>query len=357
MEPLIIGNKSARLPIIQGGMGVGVSLSGLAGAVAASGGVGVISAAQIGFDEPDFYTNCPASNIRALKKHISAARETSFGKGGLVGVNIMAATSEYRAHVQASCEAGADLIISGAGLPADLPGLVQGYERETKIAPIVSTARAARVILKLWEKKFGRTADLVVIEGPAAGGHLGFSEEQLNALTPDAYDKEIREIISVVNSYGEKFDCQIPVAVAGGIFDKKDIAHALFLGAKGVQMATRFVVTEECDASLPFKEAYLKARACDIEIIKSPVGMPGRAIHNAFLEEIASGPSPVTRCLNCLSGCNPAKAPYCITQALIRAVKGDVDHGLVFCGLNAARLHQMTTVSDLMEELTQEDNR
>lgn len=356
MEPLIIGNKSARIPIIQGGMGVGVSLSGLAGAVAASGGVGVISAAQIGFDEPDFYTNCPAANIRALKKHISAAKEKSRGKGGLIGVNIMVATSEYRAHVHTACEAGADLIICGAGLPADLPGLVRGYERETKIAPIVSSAKAARVILKLWEKKFGRTADLVVIEGPAAGGHLGFSREELSSLTPDDYDKEIQEIIEVVNAYGEKFHCQIPVAVAGGIFDKEDIAHALSLGAKGVQMATRFVVTEECDASRSFKEAYLKASSSDIEIIKSPVGMPGRAIHNAFLEEIASGPSPVTRCLNCLSACNPARAPYCITQALIRAVKGDVEHGLVFCGANAARLHQMTTVSALMAELTGEEN-
>lgn len=352
MEPLVIGNKSARLPIIQGGMGVGVSLSRLAGAVAASGGIGIISAAQIGFDEPDFYTNCSASNIRALKKHISLAKETSHGKGGLVGVNIMTATSEYKAHVHAACQAGADLIISGAGLPADLPGLVKGYEQETKIAPIVSTAKAARVILKLWEKKFHRTADLIIIEGPMAGGHLGFSQTELNTLTPDVYDKEIGEIIAVVKSYEEKFNCQIPVIVAGGIFDKKDVDHALSLGAKGVQIATRFVVTEECDAAPSFKETYLKASFSDIEIIKSPVGMPGRAIHNAFLEEISSGTCAVTHCLRCLSACNPAQTPYCITQALIRAVKGDVEHGLVFCGANVSRLHQMTTVSALMAELT-----
>ncbi len=352
MEPLVIGNKSSRLPVIQGGMGVGVSLSGLAGAVAAAGGVGVISAAQIGFDEPDFYTDCPGSNIRALKRHIALAKEKARGKGGLVGVNIMVATSEYRAHVHAACEAGADLIISGAGLPADLPGLIKGYEQETKIAPIVSTAKAARVILKLWEKKFQRTADLVVIEGPMAGGHLGFSPKELDTLTPQAYDKEIKDIIAVVNSYGDKFNCQIPVVIAGGIFDKKDVEHALSSGAKGVQIATRFVVTKECDAAPAFKEAYLKAAASNIEIIKSPVGMPGRAIHNGFLEKIRSGPCAVTRCLRCLSACNPAQTPYCITQALIRAVKGDVENGLIFCGANASRLVRMTTVEELMRELT-----
>lgn len=350
MKPLIIGNKTARFPIIQGGMGVGVSLSGLAGAVASEGGVGVISAAQIGFQEPDFLTDCHASNLRALKKHIAQAKKQA--KDGLIGVNIMVATREYAAQVQAACEAGADIIISGAGLPADLPGLVRGYEAQTKIAPIVSSAKSARVILKLWDRRYQRTADMVVIEGPKAGGHLGFTREQLENISALDYDGEIREMISIVREYAEKYGCIVPVIVAGGIFDKKDIRHALSLGADGVQMGTRFVVTEECDAAPAFKQAYLDAAESSVEIIKSPVGMPGRAIHNAFLEQAAKEQVPVKRCLSCLAACNPAKAPYCITQALIAAVKGDVENGLIFCGTNAARLTKMTTVAELLAELT-----
>ena len=349
MKPLVIDNKQAKYPIVQGGMGVGVSLSRLAGAVAKAGGVGVISAAQIGFTEPDFYTNCAESNLRALQKHIALAKEQCVD--GLVGVNIMVATKEYAAQVKAACEAGADLIISGAGLPTDLPGLVAGYEVETKIAPIVSTAKSASVILRLWDRRFHRTADMVVIEGPKAGGHLGFSHEQLAAFTKETYDAEIKEILAVVKEYEEKYQCHIPVVVAGGIFDQSDIRHVLELGADGVQMATRFVVTEECDAAEAYKEAYLKAKPSDVEIVKSPVGMPGRAIHNAFLEKVAKGETPVKKCLACLAICNPATIPYCITQALIAAVKGDLDNGLIFCGAEVGRLTEMTTVPKLMAEL------
>lgn len=349
MKPLVIGNKTARIPIVQGGMGVGVSLSGLAGAVAAEGGIGVISAAQIGFMEPDFLTNCHESNLRALKKHIRKARKQA--GDGLIGVNIMVATKEYEAQVRAACEAGADIIISGAGLPADLPGFVSSYGEQTKIAPIVSSAKSARVILKLWDRRYQRTADMVVIEGPEAGGHLGFTREQLERADSLDYDREIQEILLIVKEYGEKYGCTIPVVAAGGIFDKEDIEHMLSLGADGVQMATRFVVTEECDASPAFKQAYLDAEASHIEIIKSPVGMPGRAVHNAFLDKVAQGKVPVKRCLSCLAACNPAKAPYCITQALIAAVKGDMENGLIFCGSSAARLKKMTTVAELMAEL------
>jgi NAD(P)H-dependent flavin oxidoreductase YrpB (nitropropane dioxygenase family) len=350
MNPLVIGNKTVKIPIIQGGMGVGVSLSRLAGAVARAGGVGVISAAQIGFEEPDFLTNCHDSNLRALKKHLLRARELA--NGGMIGVNIMVATKDYEDQVKAACEAGADLIISGAGLPSTLPQLVQGYEAQTKIAPIVSSAKAARVILKLWEKRYGRTADLVIIEGPKAGGHLGFSPEEATSLTAADYDREILEILSVVKEYRTKYNTPIPLVIGGGIFTKEDILHALSLGADGVQMATRFVVTEECDASEAFKQAYLDADDASIRIIKSPVGMPGRAIYNQFLEKVSQGKTPVKRCLSCLSACSPVKAPYCITQALINAVRGDIQNGLVFCGSNAARLTKMTTVPELMAELT-----
>ncbi|MBQ8638491.1 MAG: nitronate monooxygenase [Lachnospiraceae bacterium] len=349
MKPLVLGNRSARYPIIQGGMGVGVSLSRLAGAVAKAGGVGIISAAQIGFEEDDFLTNCKEANLRALTKHVKLAKAQA--DGGLVGVNIMVATSQYREQVIAACEAGADVIISGAGLPTELPSLVKGYEETTKIAPIVSTARSAQVILKLWDKHDHRTADFVVIEGPKAGGHLGFTREQLDAFTQETYDEEIRKIIDVVGTFREKYSQPIPVIVAGGIFDQADIRRVLSLGADGVQIATRFVVTEECDASEAYKQAYLAADETDIEIIKSPVGMPGRAVHNHFLDQVEKGQVPFHRCLACLKACKPAQTPYCITKALIDAVKGDVENGLVFCGSNAARLKEMTTVPKLMKEL------
>jgi NAD(P)H-dependent flavin oxidoreductase YrpB (nitropropane dioxygenase family) len=350
MKPLIIGNKTAKLPIVQGGMGVGVSLSGLAGAVARAGGVGVISAAQIGFDEPDFLTNCRESNLRALKKHLALAREQAVD--GLIGVNIMAATRDYEVQVRTACQCGADLIISGAGLPSALPALVAGYEEQTKIAPIVSSAKAARVLLKLWDRHYRRTADMLIIEGPQAGGHLGFSRDELATLTPQDYEKEIISILSVAEEYSRKYGIHIPVVVGGGIFTREDMLHVLSLGADGVQMATRFVVTEECDASPAFKQAYLDADESSIQIIKSPVGMPGRAIQNAFLNKVSQGKLPVKKCLGCLSACSPAKAPYCITQALIDAVRGDTENGLVFCGASAARLTEMTTVAKLMAELT-----
>ena len=350
MNPLIIGNKSARVPIIQGGMGVGVSLSGLAGAVAKAGGVGVISAAQIGFDEPDFQSDCPTANLRALRRHIAMAKAQA--DGGLVGVNIMVATKEYANHVRAACEAGADLIISGAGLPTDLPKLVAGYEESTKIAPIVSTAKAARILLGLWDKHHHRTADCIVIEGPKAGGHLGFTGEQLENFTQEEYDREIQAILKITEEFGKKYGHPIPVIVAGGIFDREDIRHALNLGVDGVQIATRFVVTEECDAAAAFKQAYIDADSSSVEIIKSPVGMPGRAIHNPFLEKLLQGRIPVTRCLGCLSKCNPAQTPYCITQALINAVRGDIKNGLIFCGANVGRLREITTVPKLIAELS-----
>lgn len=345
-QELIIGNKSARIPIIQGGMGVGVSRSKLAGAVAAAGGVGIISSAQIGFDESDFLSNHQEANLRSLTKHIRLAKEQA--DGGLVGVNVMVALKDYEAHVRASVEAGADVVICGAGLPANLPELVAGSD--TKFAPIVSSRKAALVLLKRWDKKYQTTADFIVIEGPKAGGHLGFSREDLRKDQENTldYDKEILNIIETVKEYAVKYQKQIPVILAGGIFDAKDIRHAMELGANGVQIASRFVATEECDASDAYKQAYLNATADDIRIIQSPVGMPGRAIQNAFLER---SEIQIPRCLGCLAKCDPSHIPYCITDALIRAVTGDIENGLLFCGENVSRIQEITTVPALMAEL------
>jgi len=347
MQPFVIGDLVARIPIIQGGMGVGVSRSKLAGAVAKEGGIGIISTAQIGYDEPDFNKHQIASNLVAIKKHIKLAKETA--QGGVVGVNIMVATKEYDKYVKAACEGGADVIISGAGLPISLPELVKGFK--TKIAPIVSSIKAAAVILKMWDRKYNRTADFLVIEGPRAGGHLGFSKEQLDHIEELDYDTEVKGIIECKKEYEKKYDLKIPVVIGGGIFDKEDIKHALELGADGVQIATRFVVTEECDASETYKRAYLEAKEEDVKIVISPVGMPGRAIMNPFLKTVKEGRIPVTKCFNCLEHCNPKETPYCITKALINAVEGRLDEGLIFCGDNVHRLKEMTTVKALFEEL------
>lgn len=347
MRALQIGDKIARIPIIQGGMGVGVSRSKLAGAVAGEGGIGVISTAQIGYDEEEFETNPAAANIKAIRKHIRLAKEKA--KDGLVGANIMVALRDYADHVKAAVSAGADVIISGAGLPARLPEYVEGSD--TKIAPIVSSQKAAHVILQRWEKKYRRTADFIVIEGPKAGGHLGFSREELLDTDGIDYDNRIREIICTVQEFAQRFQKKIPVIVAGGIFSSNDVRHAMELGADGVQVASRFVVTEECDAAQAYKDAYIRGSQDEIEIIKSPVGMPGRALHNQFLDEVAQGRLPVRKCYGCMRQCNVNEIPYCITDALTKAVRGDVENGLVFCGAEVGRIHEMTTVHQLMEEL------
>lgn len=347
LQPLKIRHLTAKHPIIQGGMGVGISRSNLAGAVAKEGGIGILSTAQIGYDEPGFEQNPIETNLRAIKKHVALARQKA--EGGIIGVNIMVATNEYERYVRASVEAGVDVIISGAGLPVSLPEYVEGSE--TLIAPIVSSKKAASVILKMWDRKYHRTADFLVIEGPKAGGHLGFSKEQLEQIGALQYEEEIQAIIESKREFEEKYDCHIPVIVAGGIFDHQDIVHALSLGADGVQIASRFVVTKECDAAEAYKQAYLDATEEDIKIVVSPVGMLGRAINNPFMEAVKTTKQPVDKCLRCLGKCNPKEIPYCITRALINAAKGNLDEALLFCGAEIGRLDKMTDVHSLMLEL------
>lgn len=349
-EPLSIGNLTAKIPVIQGGMGVGISLSGLAGAVASCGGVGIISSAQIGWREPDFSKKPFEANFRALASEIQKAKEKAHG--GIIGVNIMVATRRYADYVREAVKAGADLIISGAGLPTELPELVKGTS--TKIAPIISNLKGAKVILKYWEKKHSRIPDLLVVEGPKAGGHLGFSREELDhyAAEPGDYERELKEIIAFVREYEKKKECRIPVVTAGGIFDRNDMDRALELGADGVQVATRFVTTYECDAAEAYKQAYINAKKEDIRIVKSPVGMPGRAIQNDFLKRASEGKIPVKHCYQCINGCTSSTTPYCITSALVNAVEGRVDEGLLFCGENAWRCEKIEHVSDIMREFS-----
>lgn len=353
LPDLKIGDLTARVPIIQGAMGVGVSLSSLAGAVAKEGGVGVISAVQIGYADEEFEKNPAKANLKALKEHIKKAREIS--PTGILGVNILVAANEYKDLVKVAVEEGIDLIISGAGLPMELPGLVKGSN--TKIAPIVSSGKAAALITKMWERKHNRIPDLIIIEGPNAGGHLGFTKEDISLGRAKDLEAILTEVLEQIKPFEEKNNTKIPVVVAGGIYDGKDIARFLKLGAAGVQMATRFVATVECDAHENFKKAYIEANKDDIGLVVSPVGMPGRAIHNKLVQDLKIGNKPVKKCYNCLQPCDPKTTPYCISTALIEAVKGNIDEGLIFTGTNAYKLKEIVTVKDLMTNLIEETQK
>ena len=340
---LKIGDLIANVPIIQGGMGVAISRSKLAAAVAKEGAIGVISAAQIGFDQPDFETNTVEANKRALREEIRRAKEMSGNK--IIGVNIMVALKNYADYVKVAIEEKIDLIISGAGLPTELPKLVENTN--VKIVPIVSSKKAAKVIMEMWEKKFNRRPDAIVVEGPEAGGHLGFKIEELE----DIENHNLKDIVHDVLEYLKELKLSIPVIPAGGIFTGRDIAEYLKMGASGVQMATRFVTTHECDASDAYKQAYIDAKKEDIQIIKSPVGMPGRAIRNEFIKRIEVEKDKITKCYGCLRKCNPAEIPYCITKSLVNAVKGNIDDALLFVGSNAYRCDKIISVKELIDLL------
>lgn len=346
--PLEIGDKKTKYPLVQGGMGVGISLGRLAGAVAKAGGIGLISSAQIGFREADFEENPHEANLRAMEKEYRKARAQA--SEGIVGFNIMVALQHYKEYAIQAAKLGADIIVSGAGLATELPAYVKGFT--TKIAPIVSGERAAQVLLKLWDKKYQTTADMVVIEGPLAGGHLGFTKEEAENLSREEYEGTIQKIIRLVKEYAVKYGKKIPVVVAGGMDSPEEVKRVLELGADGVQVASSFVTTVECDAAEGFKQKYIEATKEDIRLVTSPVGMPGRAIYNAFIERVEAGlREPVQKCYGCLKKCNPAEIPYCITRALITSAKGDGENGLVFCGAGTYKITQISTVQEVIENL------
>lgn len=342
MHSLNIGGLLPKLPIIQGGMGVGISLHNLAGHVAKAGGIGIISSAQVGYKETDFLTNTLGANLRALKEEIKKAK--AIAPQGIIGVNIMVALNHYAEMVKKAVEAGADLIISGAGLPVNLPLYTKGSK--TKIAPIVSSGKAASVICKLWDRKNQVAPDMIVVEGPLAGGHLGFSIDEINQ-NPNVIDI-MKDVKKVVAEYEVKYNKTIPVVVAGGFYSGEDVAAALREGADGIQMATRFVTTFECDAPDAYKDAYIKADATQIGIIKSPVGMPGRAILNSFITNV---PGNKACYYHCIEKCGITTIPYCISKALISAAEGNVDHALLFCGSNAYRSTDLEHVHQIFEEI------
>ena len=354
MPKLRIGDLEANIPIIQGGMGVGISLSGLASAVANEGGIGVISATGIGMLDPDFNNNFQEANKRALRREIKKAREVTTG---IVGVNILVALTDYYDLLQIAVDEGIDLVFLGAGLPLKIPEtlLTNGLGKAAvKVVPIVSSARAAKLIFQYWGKHYNQVPDAVVVEGPMAGGHLGFKKEQIN--NPGySLEKILAEVISVIKPYEQRFNKGIPVIAAGGVYTGADIYEFIQLGAQGVQMATRFVATYECDASLKFKEAYVSCRKDDLTIIDSPVGLPGRAIRNKFLEEVSSGKKRPFKChWVCLKTCDFLSSPYCICAALTNAKKGQLEKGFAFAGANAYRVDTIIPVNKLIKTLLME---
>ncbi|MBW2298050.1 MAG: nitronate monooxygenase, partial [Deltaproteobacteria bacterium] len=347
LPSLKFGSLKSRLPIIQGGMGVGISLSGLASAVAREGGIGVISAAFPGIQEPDARTDSDTANIRVLKEEIRKAKKLT---NGILGVNIMVALTNYGDMVRTSIEEGVDLIFAGAGLPLDLPGYLTAGDK-TKLVPIVSSARAAKLICKKWLSRYDYLPDGFIVEGPKAGGHLGFKKEQLN--DPDfSLEKLTKGVIDIIREFETSAQKTIPVIPAGGIYDGDDIHKFLELGAAGVQLGTRFVATHECDADNAFKQVYVDSRDEDIVIIQSPVGMPGRAIRNPFLDAVNNGTKTPFKCpFHCIKTCDSKKSPYCIAIALANARKGKFKYGFAFAGENAYRIKEIISVKKLMDSL------
>ena len=353
-----IRGRTLSLPILQGGMGIGVSLDRLAGAVAAKGGMGTISTAACGFQEPDFYRNTQEANLRALARQVKRAKELARG-AGMVAINAMVATTQYADSVRTALKAGVDAVVCGAGLPRDLPAIAAEVpESDAALAPVVSGGRSASVISRLWDRHFQRIPDYVVLEGPLAGGHLGFTKEealQAQEGSPRPLSELLREVLEALAPFREKYQRDIPVFVAGGVKDGAEMARYMREGAAGAQFATRFIATQECDASQGYKEALLRARPEDITIVQSPVGMPGRALHSPLIRRVEAGlqPSP-KRCIDCLVPCNPKTTPYCISGALIAAVQGDWENGLFFCGSNAGEITQLSTVSQQMDQIMEE---
>ena len=348
MKGIKLGDKESKYPIIQGGMGVGVSLHKLAGNVSKEGGIGIISTADIGYQEEDFKESPLKANLRAIGTEIKKAREIA-GEDKILAVNVMVALKNYADIVKECVKQKIDLIISGAGIPKDLPEYIKGSK--TKIAPIVSSLRCCKLIVKHWITKYNYAPDMIVIEGTEAGGHLGFKPEELEEGNKPKLEDITKDVVNYIKEVEKDTGKEIPVISAGGIWDKNDIEKFLSLGASGVQMATRFVATDECDASEEFKKAYVEASKENIKIIKSPVGMPGRALYNKFIKKVENEKSKVTKCYGCIKTCDVATTPYCITKALINAVKGNLDEGLIFVGSNVHKIEKIVPVHDLMQEL------
>jgi len=349
LPDLVIGDLKINLPIIQGGMGVRVSTASLAAAVSNEGGFGVIASVGLGEEGRKDLTYEERSKL-SFREMIQETKRLTNKK---FGVNIMYALTNYDDLVKIAIEEGVGAIISGAGLPLHLPALAK--DSKTKLIPIVSSGRAANLILHAWIRRHDRLPDAFVVEGPLAGGHLGFSYTEVSGIEDVFLKDRLREVLNVVKKYEETYNKKIPIIAAGGIFTGGDIARMLKLGASGIQMATRFVCTKECDVSEKYKEAYVKCKREDIVVILSPAGMPARVIKNKFVERIQAGEKMKFECpYRCLKTCDPYSANYCIAQALVNAYRGNLDEGFAMCGVNAYRIKKIISVKELINELVEE---
>lgn len=346
---LTIGKYTVPYPLIQGGMGVRISASGLAGHVALCGGIGLIATAGLGLNSPHYDgKNYFTADPLALKDEIRKAY--AIAPNGVIGTNCMVAVTNYDETVRASCEGGAKIIVSGAGLPLNLPALTADFP-DVALVPIVSSVKAAELIAKKWHRGFDRLPDAVVVEDPdTAGGHLGAKMEEIGNGDYDQY----ATVRGVKAYFLEAWNLDIPVIAAGGIWDRADVEYALAQGADGVQMASRFVCTRECDASDAFKQMYLDCRREDIGLMMSPAGLPGRAILKNFDKIRQRDVNLNVRCPSgCLKRCayKTSQERFCIVHALDRAQRGDVETGLVFCGTNAWKANRIGTVQEIFDEL------
>ena len=350
LEPLNIGGLELKVPIVQGGMGVKVSTASLASAVADYGGAGTIASVGLGYGSKENETNFIKASREGFRKEIRQSRDLT---EGVVCVNIMVALSNYEDLVRTAVEENSDVIVSGAGLPLRLPEFAEGSE--SRLVPIVSSDRAADIIIKSWKKRYNRLPDAVIVEGPLAGGHLGFKTGDLNPIGKINLEDLVTDVLKVVKGYEKEFKTDIPVIAAGGIFYGSDIAKFLKLGARGVQMATRFVTTFECPISDNVKELYIAAEEKDVVIIESPIGLPGRVIRTKFIDRVEKGETVPIKCqYRCIRTCDPSNVPYCIAKALFNAVIGDLDNAIVFAGNNVSKVKKIVSVKELMDEIVAE---
>jgi nitronate monooxygenase len=351
MKKLQIGDLCADIPIIQGGMGVGVSMSGLASAVANAGGIGIISAVIPGFNEQDIFNNRNEANIRALRREIRKAREKT---RGIIGINIMVAMCNYEEMVKTAIEENVDLIISGAGLPLNLPSFLRP-DSKTRLLPIVSTDRAAELILRKWQKNYQYIPDGIVVESPLSGGHQGVKAEDIH--NPEySLEVQLPKILAFVKKAEAEFHKSIPVIVGGGIYTGAEIKRYQDMGAAGVQMATRFITTHECDADPKYKNAFLDARTpSDAIVIKSPVGLPLRILNNDFASRISNLEFKPDQCrYACLKTCKFNEVEFCIMQALINAQRGNLNEGVICSSINGYRNNKIVSVRELIDEIQYE---
>lgn len=356
LKPLIIGDLEIKIPIIQGGMGVRLSLAPLAAAVANCGGGGTIASVGLPPDTEENRKDKLGVQREYLQKEIQAARKLS---NGVIGVNIMVALSNYEDMARTAAKEGVDYIISGAGMPLSLPEFVKGSS--AKLIPVISSARGAALLLKTWKRRYNRFPDALIVEGPLSGGHIaGMNIEQLRALKDDirkepVLENSIKEVLDLTGEYERENKISMPVIAAGGVFDGKDVARFLKMGARGVQIGSRFIATTECSAAKEFKDLYVNARADDIVYIQSPVGMPAKILKTKFSEKILRGEGAPFICdYQCLRTCNPAEVPYCIAKALVNAAKGNLDEGIVLAGTNVPRIKKIVSAKELIDEIASE---